>query len=151
MVNSSTIYKVAFGAAGADWLESLPFAATFSQQTMVPGQSVAVASGSIPYGGTDTDTEATTLTLLPQTFNGKIGSIATAGSYTTYTVNLAPYDLVSTLSAISEIVVYVDSSTRMLNTSALTAGSLVRVHGLLFNDAGTRRLACDQIMDGVAE
>jgi hypothetical protein len=51
----------------------------------------------------------------------------------------------------SNVVVYVDSNTQMLNTKALAAGSVLRFNGLLFNDSGTLRMDCGQVNDGVTE
>jgi hypothetical protein len=48
-------------------------------------------------------------------------------------------------------VVYADSSTQMLNSNPISVGSIVRFHGLVFNDNGTLRMDCAQINDGIAE
>jgi hypothetical protein len=59
--------------------------------------------------------------------------------------------LLTTLDRATDVVVYVDSNTQSLNTSPIAAGSLLRFHGLLFNDNGTFRMDCAQVNDGVTE
>jgi hypothetical protein len=101
------------------------------------------------------------MTLLPQTINGTVSGVSSSGSFTTYTVTLAPYDLftflpvqpgqATVLTNPGTIVVYVDSNTQLLNSDSLAVGSLLRFNGLVFNDNGILRMDCDQINDGVAE
>jgi hypothetical protein len=104
---------------------------------------------------------ASTITLLPQTINGTVSDISTSGSFTTYTVTLAPYDLFPNLAVQAKqttlltnpntVVVYVDSTTQLLNTTPVAVGTVLRFYGLVFNDNGTLRMDCAQINDGVAE
>ena len=54
------------------------------------------------------------------------------------------------LSNPSQVEVYVDSNTQMLNTQGLAPGSTLRFYGLVFNDNGTLRMDCAQVTDGVA-
>ena len=85
---------------------------------------------------------------------------ATSGNFTDYTVTLAPYDLFPALAVQqgqttllnnpSQVEVYVDSNTQMLNTQPLAAGGTLRFYGLVFNDNGTLRMDCAQVSDGVA-
>jgi hypothetical protein len=49
----------------------------------------------------------------------------------------------------SQVEVYVDSNTQLLNTQALAPGSTLRFYGLAFNDNGTLRMDCAQVNDGV--
>ncbi len=82
-----------------------------------------------------------------------------SGSFVDYTVSLASYDLFPTLAVQqgqttllnnpSQVEVYVDSSTQMLNKQALAVGSTLRFYGLVFNDNGTLRMDCAQVNDGV--
>jgi hypothetical protein len=98
---------------------------------------------------------------VPQTINATVAATAIDGSFTTYTVELAPYDLIPNLAVQAgqttvltqpgTVVVYVDSSTQQHNTSPLAVGSVLRFNGLLFNDNGTLRMDCGQVNDGVAE
>jgi hypothetical protein len=142
-------------------LQNLPFAANFSAANMVAGQNISLTthlSGPPPGSGYVTPS---TITLMPQTMNGTISAVATEGNFTVYTVTLAGYDLFSTL-AVQQgqkilltnpgtLMVYADSSTQKLNAVPLTAGSVLRFHGLVFNDNGTLRMDCAEINDGVTE
>ncbi|HXZ31768.1 MAG TPA: DUF5666 domain-containing protein [Terriglobales bacterium] len=140
-------------------VSSLPFAASFNGANMVAGQNIAVFSQAITdyYGGDHT--AATTVTLMPQTIDGTITGSATIGGFTVYTVSLAPYDLFPTLATQpgqttlltnpSEVQVYVDGNTQLMNTQALAMGKTLRFQGLVFNDSGTLRMDCAQVNDGV--
>jgi len=77
-------------------------------------------------------------------------------------VALAPYDLIPTLqgqvgpitrlnSPVNVVYVYADTNTRLFNSAPLSAGSLLRFRGLIFDDNGTLRMDCDQVNDGVPE
>jgi hypothetical protein len=141
-------------------LQTLPFSPSFALSNIVPGQNVyltadtLIGSGGYPY------TPATTVTLIPQTIDGTILGSSSIGNFTDYTVSLASYDLFAALAVQqgqatllnnpSQVEVYVDSNTQMLNTQALAAGSTLRFYGLVFNDNGTLRMDCAQVNDGVA-
>jgi hypothetical protein len=127
---------------------------------MVAGQNVYLSSPAL----TDTSnpyTELEDITLIPQTINGTVGGSSASGSFTDYSVSLAPYDLfpnlavqpgqTTLLSNPSQVEVYVDANTQLLNTQALAPGSTLRFYGLVFNDNGTLRMDCAQVNDGVAE
>jgi hypothetical protein len=98
---------------------------------------------------------------MPQTINGIVTSTGSEGSFTTYTISLAPYDLIPNLAVQpgqttlltnpSTVIVYVDSSTQLLNTKQLGVGSVFRFSGLLFNDNGTLRMDVAQVNDGVPQ
>jgi hypothetical protein len=98
---------------------------------------------------------------VPQTINGTVTAVGSEGSFTTYTVSLAAYDLIPALAVQpgqttattnpSTVVVYVDSNTQQLNTKQPTVGDVFRFNGLIFNDSGTLRLDCAQVNDGVPE
>jgi hypothetical protein len=98
---------------------------------------------------------------MPQTIDGTVSSISNSGHFLIYTVALATYDLFPTLvgqTGLSYtltnpglVTVYVDSSAQLLNSSPITLGSVLRFHGLMFNDKGTLRMDCNQIKDGVPE
>jgi hypothetical protein len=142
-------------------LESLPFTASFASSNVVAGQNVQLTTHALSPAGSFPYTEATTITLLPQTINGTVSAISTSGRFTTYTVTLAAYDLfpdlavqagqTTVLTNPNTVVVYADSSTQQLNTDLIAVGSVVRFNGLVFNDNGTLRMDCGQISDGVAE
>jgi hypothetical protein len=139
-------------------LQGLPFVPSFSASNIVPGQNVYVTtnvSKFVPY------MLASTVTLTPQTINGTVVASSTSGTFSVYTVSLAPYDLFPTLAVQQgqttlltnpdQVEVYVDSSAQKLNSSPLAPGSTLRFKGLLFNDNGTLRMDCAQVFDGVPE
>lgn len=140
-------------------LATLPFAPSFNASNMVPGQEVYVSAATIPNGGGGYPIAAT-MTLMPQTINGTVLATSTIGNFTDYTVSLASYDLFPMLAVQpgqttlennpSQVEVYVDSSTQLLNTEPLANGSTQRFYGLVFNDNGTLRMDCAQVNDGVA-
>ena len=142
-------------------LQSLPFPASFSAATIFTGQNVLFTSHALTISGGPTYVPTTTATLMPQTINGAVSAVSSSGNFTTYTVTLAPYDLIPALAVQpgqttvltnpSSVVVYVDSSTQLLNTTPLAMGSVLRFNGLLFNDNGTLRMDCAQVNDGVTE
>jgi hypothetical protein len=142
-------------------IQSLPFSATFTASNMVPGQAVLVTTHATTVSGGPTYIPATTVTLLPQTVNGTVGAVSTSGSFTTYSVTLAAYDLFPDLAILpgqgpllknpNTVVVYVDTNTQLLNSDPVAVGSLLRFNGLVFNDNGTLRMDCAQISDGVTE
>lgn len=139
-------------------LGSLPFVPSFNGSNMVPGQEVYISTATFflaaPYPA------VTTMTLMPQTINGTVTAISQSGSFTDYTISLAPYDLFPMLASQpsqttvennpSQVEVYVDSNTQQLNTQPLAAGSTLRFYGLVFNDNGTLRMDCAQVNDGVS-
>ncbi|HEV2488005.1 MAG TPA: DUF5666 domain-containing protein [Terracidiphilus sp.] len=142
-------------------LQSLPFAATFTATNMVDGQNVFVSShAQLVNGFPPLPMPVTTMTLIPQTIDGTVSAVSNEGSFTTYTVTLAPYDLfpnlavqagqTTLLTKPNTVVVYADSNTQKLNTNPPAAGSVLRFNGLVFNDNGTLRMDCAQINDGVA-
>jgi hypothetical protein len=49
-----------------------------------------------------------------------------------------------------QIVVYTDQNTQVLSAGAVSAGNVARFTGVVFNDNGTLRMDCTQVMDGVA-
>jgi hypothetical protein len=142
-------------------LTTLPFPATFTTANFLQGQNVLVTSQGVP--DQQSIETATTITLLPQTLNGIVTSVANDGGFTVYTVTLAPYDLIPVLQNFTSdtppphltnpttIVVYADTNTHMLNTGTVAAGSLIRFRGLIFDDNGTLRMDAGEIYDGVTE
>jgi hypothetical protein len=138
-------------------LGDLPFVASFNASNMVPGQNVSFTDAT--YSWTVPRPVATTMTLMPQTINGMVVASSLGGNFTDYTVSLAPYDLFPMLPVQpgqptvennpSQVEVYVDNNTQLLNTKALAAGSTLRFYGLVFNDNGTLRIDCAQVNDGV--
>jgi hypothetical protein len=139
-------------------LGGLPFVPSFSAANMVPGQEVYASFSSSTF--VSPRPPATTMTLMPQTIDGTVTASSQSGNFTDYTVTLAPYDLFPMLAVQpeqtnveknpSQVEVYVDNHTQMLNTQGLAPGSTLRFYGLVFNDNGTLRMDCAQVNDGVA-
>lgn len=140
---------------------SLPFPATFTTANFLQGQDVLITSNGIP--DQQSVETATTITLLPQTLNGTVTSVANDSGFSVYTITLAPYDLIPVLQNFTDdmppphltnpttILVYADTNTRMLNTGTVATGSLIRFRGLIFDDNGTLRMDAGEIYDGVTE
>jgi hypothetical protein len=140
-------------------LQTLPFPASFSPSSMFLGQNVsAFSSGVANSQGVES---VTTVTLAPQTINGTISAVSTSNGFDVYTVALAPYDVTPALQQTGEgtnpvnkpaiLTVYADANTQRLNSTPLSIGSAVRFTGLIFDDNGTLRMDCGQILDGVPE
>ena len=137
----------------------LPFVASFNSSNMVAGQNVSVYSGPITAFNGGQTTTATTITLMPQSIDGNVITSLASGSFTIYTVEVAPENLFPTLSAEPAqknlltnpniVNVYVDNNTQKVNTTALSAGNTLRFYGLVFNDNGTLQMDCAQVSDGV--
>lgn len=144
-------------------VSSLPFAASFNANNMVAGQNVFVSTHQQPVNGfpPGPPLPVSSLTLLPQTVDGQVIATGSAGAFTTYTIQLASYNLfpaiagagaqVNQLANPDTIIVYADGSTRQMASSTIAIGSTYRFDGLIFNDNGTLRMDCDQIEDGVAQ
>jgi hypothetical protein len=141
-------------------LQNLPFVPSFNGSNMVAGQNLYLSSPLLT-GQSNPYTELDAITLIPQTINGTVVGSAPSGSFTDYTVSLASYDLFPNLAVQpgqttllnnpSQVDVYVDSSTQLLNTQPLGDGGMFRFYGLVFNDNGALRMDCAQVNDGVAD
>lgn len=143
-------------------LGALPFAAIFTPATLVAGQEVSVGSTTISFTA-GTFTSPTSITLVPQTIDAVVSSVSNSGSFTVYTVQLASYDPIvqlnnpagpvsdTRLPGVGTVNVYVDSSTSLLNSTQPGVGGTFRFNGLLFNDGGVLRMACDQVSDGIPQ
>jgi len=129
--------------------QGLPFTPGFDRNSVVAGQDVAVTSGSIPLSGPYPT--VTTVTLLPQTVDGTVDSVSSSNGFQVYQLSLASYDPLSTTRGRVSLEVYVSSQTRMLNTTSIEAGEVLRFHGMVFSDQGSLRMVADQVNDGVAE
>lgn len=155
--DTKTVFSVS-GQLGN--LQSLPFSASLSASTIFAGQKLSVFSTGLPASGIPS-AAATTITLTPQTLNGTVTAVSTIGSFNVYTVALAGYDLIPVLQAYQlpasrlpnpgTVQAYADADTQLLNSTSIGVGSVLRFHGLVFNDNGTLRMDCAQIRDGVPE
>ncbi len=152
------------GTAFAVWggltnVANLPFAASFNESNMVAGQMVSITAHATEVAGAPTYVPATTETLMPQTINGTVTATGTDGAFTTYTVQLAAYDMfpqfavqggqTTLIQNPQQVVVYADSNAQVL--SAPATGSPARFTGVIFNDNGTLRMDCTGIAAGVTE
>ena len=154
--DTNTVYKT---SAQLSNLSSLPFTARFDAGTIVSGQSVYLSSHASAFPDAPGLVAVTTVTLVPQTLNGTVTEVSSAGSFTTYTVALASYDLfpalalqggqTAVLANPDSVVVYAGSATLSLNTAPPAVGSVLRFNGLVFNDGGMLRMDCAEIWDGV--
>jgi hypothetical protein len=129
-------------------IQSLPFTATFSGSNLFVGQNLYVTT-SVASFVTDPLTQASSVTLMPQTVNGTVNNVATIGSFQVFTVILQPNETLTVSTGATSVVVYVDSGTQMLNSAPIVTGSVIRFRGLLFNDGGTLRMDASQASDGV--
>jgi hypothetical protein len=144
-------------------LADLPFMPVFKAATIADGQNVVVVSHAQLVNGfpPGPPLPVTSMTLMPQTIDGTISVIGTAGAFTTYAVTLAPYDLFPAFAsqkgqtpqpaAPGTIVVYAGAGTRNLSSSTPAVGGVFHFTGLVFNDNGVLRMDCAQIFDGVPE
>jgi len=140
-------------------LHDLPFPVRFDGVNIFAGQNVYITTHATQIVPTWPYIAATTITLMPQTINGTINGISSNGAFTTYDVTLPAYDLIPTLAVQpgqttvltnpSNVIVYVDNHTQLLNTHSLAVGDVVRFDGMIFNDNGTLRMDCGQVNDGV--
>ncbi|MFP5226796.1 MAG: DUF5666 domain-containing protein [Acidobacteriota bacterium] len=138
-------------------LASLPFPATFTISNFVPGQNVAITTH-LTQPGPYPNTPATTVTLMPQTINGTVLSTATAGGFTTYTVQLAAYSMfpqfdtqpgqTTLITNPQQVIVYADANTQ-INGSGV-ASNLGLFTGVMFNDNGALRMDAIRIGPGVS-
>lgn len=141
-------------------LQNLPFHADFNAANMVAGQNAYVTTHDPTFPDAPNYVSAATVTLIPQIINGTVTGISSDGGFTTYMVALAGYDLFPILAQLQgqttllqtpgSVVVYADSGTQMLTSTAPAVGGVLRFNGLVFNDNGTLRMACTEVLDGVA-
>jgi Domain of unknown function (DUF5666) len=141
-------------------VSGLPFTASFDAANVVPGQFISASTTATGLSPEPVYAAAQTVTLVPQLVDGTVSGTSTAGSFTVYSVSLAPYELFAALAVqpgqnslltnASQMQVYVDSSTQLLNSQPLAANGVFRFYGLVFNDHGTLRMDCARVNDGVA-
>jgi hypothetical protein len=138
-------------------LQSLPFVPSFTSSNMVAGQNLYLSSPQL-VNGSNPDTELDAVTLIPQTIDGNVTGSVVSGNFADYSVSLASYDLFPNLAVQSgqttllndpsDVEVYVDANTQLLNSQPLAEGGTLRFYGLVFNDSGTLRMDCAQVSDG---
>ena len=128
-------------SAPAATLADLPFTARFDAGSIVNGQAIWLAehpsTTSSPYR------VVTTMMLIPQTINGRIAGVGTAGAYTVYTVVTAANDYATRLNGAAYVQVYLKGN------ASWSVGTVARFTGLLFDDGGTLRMAATSTDTGV--
>jgi hypothetical protein len=129
-------------------VSSLPFTASFSLASLIPGQDVAVSTATFSTTP-GIFTPARTVTLVPQTIDGSIAAISSVGNFTVYTLVLSSLDPILVEGGPSSVTAYVAPDALLLNSSAPALNSPLRCTGLLFNDNGTLRMDCTRVNDGV--
>jgi hypothetical protein len=131
---------------GAIDLVNLPFSPQFAAfADTALGQGLSVSYATQQTAASQSLTQAQTTTLIPRNFSGTVSAIDNNGSSVTYTLTLAPNDLMSVMSGTTSITAYTNDGTQMETSEPLAVGSTVNMHGLLFNDGGTLKLVCDQV------
>lgn len=122
-------------------LTGLPFEPVFDASNIYAGQSV------LPYtDGTVTaisscdpacgEATASTVRLREQGIRGTTDVAINPGSVTSFTLTLRPDCAFTTLTGATQILVYQQAGTEVEDNTAIAAGTTLRVHGLLFNNAG---------------
>ena len=154
---TGTAYRI---SPQAPDLGSLPFVPRFDEASAVPGQGLYATSHATAFPDSPGLVLASVVTLVPQTLNGYVNGIASAGSYTAYTETLAPYDLYALLAPAAttgagvpqptSFVAYVGAGTQTVTSAPIALGDTLRFNGLVFNDGGTLRMATMVVQDGVA-
>jgi hypothetical protein len=138
---------------------SISAAQPFRPPASSAGQRVLITSHATTVDPEPAYVPASTLTLLPQTIDGTVSAVSSAGGYDVYTVTLAPYDAfpqfatqdgqATLLLSPNVVTVYVSESDSA--TVPVSAGQVFRFTGLIFNDSGALRMACYAVNPGVAE
>jgi Domain of unknown function (DUF5666) len=140
-------------------VQNLPFTPSFDSSSKFLGQNFSSLSSGIL--NAQSFAMVRTATLMPQTINGTVIAVSSQAGFSIYTVAIASHALVPTLQGYvgpinrlnspTTVIVYVDTNTQFLSSTALNTGALLRFRGLLLNDNGTLRMDCAQILDGVPE
>ncbi|MGC2299151.1 MAG: hypothetical protein WA476_10140, partial [Acidobacteriaceae bacterium] len=140
---------------------NLPFTPSFTADTVVVGQMASITSHVAAVQPWPVYVPAATVTLMPQTVNGTVSAVQTQGGFTVYTLTLAPYDVfpqfavqggqTTVLTNPTQMVVYADQNAQVVNAGSVSAGNVGRFTGVVFNDNGTLRMDCTQVMAGVTE
>ena len=130
-------------------LTKLPFTPVFDASNIYAGQSVLptstsgmVVSGVSGSAGTIT---ASDVSLQEQGFRGTTDVAITPGASGTFVLTLMPGCAFSALTEATTITVYQQTGTNVENNTAIPAGATLRVHGLLFKNAGVWTLIASTI------
>jgi hypothetical protein len=131
-------------------LSHLPFQPVFSASNIYAGQSVLPVSDtgntvSGMSGNTAGTITASSLRLQEQGFRGTTDVAITPGASGTFTLTLMPGCAFTTLTGANKILVYQQTGTNVENNTAIPVGATLRVHGLLFQNAGQWTLIASTI------
>ncbi|MGA8042978.1 MAG: DUF5666 domain-containing protein [Terracidiphilus sp.] len=122
-------------------LTGLPFQPVFDASNVYAGQTVvpytdgvvAVISSCDPACGEMT---ASTVRLHERGIRGTTDVAINPGVVTSFTLTLPTDCAFTALTGATQILVYQQAATNVEDSTAIAAGTMVRVHGLLFNNAG---------------
>ena len=129
-------------------LTHLPFTPLFDANNIYVGQSVLPISESAlaVSGTTSTGTiAASEIRLQEQGARGTTDVAITPATASTFTLTLMPGCAFTTLTGATSILVYQQTGTNVENSTTIPAGTTLRVHGLLFNNAGQWTLVASTI------
>ncbi len=129
-------------------LTHLPFTPMFDASNIYAGQSVLPVSdaGITVSGETSAGTiTASSVSLQEQGFRGTTDVAITPGASGTFTLTLLPGCAFTTLTGATTITVYQQTGTNVENNTAIPAATTIRVHGLLFKNAGQWSLIASTI------
>jgi hypothetical protein len=137
-------------------LSNLPFTPIFDASHIYAGQSVMpvnASGGLVPgngMGGNGITNAAGTIAassiyLEEQGFRGVTDTALTAGTATSFTLTLTPDSAFTTLTGASTILVHQQTGTNIEANGSIAEGATVRVHGLLFQNAGQWTLVASTI------
>lgn len=122
-------------------LSGLSFTPVFNASNIYVGQSVLPLSDSaiVPSDTCSTSCgtiTATTVRLKEQGIRGTTDVAITPGASGTFVLTLLPDCAFTSLTGATEILVYQQTGTNVEDSTAIPAGTTLRVHGLLFNNGG---------------
>ena len=131
-------------------LSSLPIEPVFDASNIYAGQSVLpIGEDGIAISGTDGATigtiTAAEVRLQEQGFRGTTDVAITPGTSQNFVLTLLPECAFTTLTGAESIVVYQLTGTNVEDDTAIPAGATLRVHGLLFKNAGQWTLIASRI------
>lgn len=137
-------------------LSSLPFTPVFDATNIFAGQSVMPVneSGGMMSGGgmgggmmgTPAGAiAASNVYLEEQGFRGTTTGAITPGGAQSFVLTLEPGCAFTTLTGATTILVYQQTGTNVQNNTSIAAGATLRVHGLLFKNAGQWTLVASTI------
>lgn len=131
-------------------LTGLPFTPVFDASNVYVGQHVLPISDSGIVLSTEGDTTigtitASTVRLQEQGIRGTTDVAITPGASASFVLTLFPNCAFTSLTGATQILVYQQNSTNVEDATTIPAGATLRIHGLLFNNAGQWTLVASTI------